>query len=63
VQVQLFDHYFVGPAEAKKKRAALNAKVAAEKAFSGSHAVCTAYHVLKNVKIAYRCSASCRIYV
>ena len=28
VQVQLFDHDFVGPAEAKKKRDALNAKVA-----------------------------------
>jgi hypothetical protein len=28
VQVQLFDHYFVRPAEAKKKRDALNAKVA-----------------------------------
>jgi hypothetical protein len=26
--VQLFDHYFVGPAEAKKKRDALNAKLA-----------------------------------
>jgi hypothetical protein len=43
VQVQLFDHYFVGPAEAKKKRDALNAKVADAKKsplrFSGSHAV------------------------
>jgi hypothetical protein len=28
VQVQLFDRDFVGPAEAKKKRDALNAKVA-----------------------------------
>ena len=26
--VQLFDHYFVGPADAKKKREALNAKLA-----------------------------------
>jgi hypothetical protein len=28
VQVELFDHYFVRPAEAKKKRDAPNAKVA-----------------------------------
>jgi hypothetical protein len=28
VLVQLFDHYFVGPAEAKKKRDVLNAKLA-----------------------------------
>jgi len=57
VQVQLFDHYFVGPAEAKKQRDALNAKVAEakksplRKAFSGSHAVCTAYHVLRSLKL------------
>ncbi|MFZ0686079.1 MAG: DUF4145 domain-containing protein [Terriglobales bacterium] len=31
VLVQLFDHYFVGPAEAKKKRDALNAKLAEAK--------------------------------
>jgi hypothetical protein len=28
VLLELFDHYFVGPAEAQKKRAALNAKLA-----------------------------------
>ncbi len=31
VLVQLFDHYFVGPAEAQKKRDALNAKLAEAK--------------------------------